>query len=554
MKLMNNAIDSVNAVLNQSTPLLDDDRYHADLALREATARYGAGWAHDELGEAGQLFASSRLMRLAVDANRFRPELKRFDAQGRRIDRVDFHPAWHELLGCSIERGIVSMPWDNPRPGSQVARAALFYLYSQTETGTQCPIAMSTGTIQVLERLADQLPEIGDLWLPKLKSRSYDGRFMPARDKSGVLFGMGMTERQGGSDVRRNITRARALDASGPGRRYAITGHKWFFSAPMSDAFLILAQTSAGIACFLVPRFLEDGELNALHLVRLKDKLGNHSNASSELELHGATGYLLGDEGRGIHTIIEMATHTRLDCVLATAGMQRRALCVALNHAGQREAFGARLIDQPIMAAVLAELAIESEAATVLAMFLAHCFAAEASDGERLIGRLLTPAAKFHVCKRGPQFAAEAMEVLGGNGYIEELDLARIYREMPLLSIWEGSGNVMCLDVLRVLSHEHESRAVLLEFVRKAHGENAAFDAYIDQLDALLQQAEESDGRRVAHAITLAIQGSLLIRHAPACVADTFCATRLLHEFGNASFGVLPRGAPVKELLARAWP
>lgn len=548
-------IDPVRAVLNQSDPLENFDSYAPDRALREAVDRDGAGWAHDALGEAARTFSTRASFELAEQANRHRPQLRTHDRYGNRVDEVDFHPAWHELLTLSIERGIVAMPWLAPKPGSHVARAALFYLYSQTETGTECPIAMSYGVVPVLQRHAGQLPQIGSLWLPKLLSRRYDRRFRPAGDKDGVLFGMGMTERQGGSDVRRNISVARPRGMRGPGRTYSISGHKWFFSAPMCDAFLVLAQAEAGLSCFLVPRFLDDGALNALHLQRLKDKLGNHSNASSEVDFHEATGYLLGDEGRGIATIIEMATYTRLDCILATAGMQRRALSVAMNHAAQRIAFGARLIEKPLMAAVLADLAVESEAATTLALYLARTFEPDAEEADRLIGRLLTPAAKFHVCKRGPQFAAETLEVLGGNGYVETMDLPRIYREMPLLSIWEGSGNVMCLDVLRVAAREPDSVGALHALMDSARGQNAAYDTFAARVLQGLERPSEADGRNAAHGIALAVQGALLIRHAPASISDTFCASRLVRDGSwGASFGTLTREAPVAAILERAAP
>ncbi|MDZ7769271.1 MAG: acyl-CoA dehydrogenase family protein [Woeseiaceae bacterium] len=414
---------------------------------------------------------------------------------------------------------------------------------------------MSYGVVPVLRRCAGELPEIDTLWLPKLLSREYDTRFIPAADKCGVLFGMGMTERQGGSDVRQNISVARPGGQRGAGQRYAIDGHKWFFRANVRR---FPGPGTSRRRPVMLPRPAVSGRLaagNPLRLQRLKDKLGNHSNASSEVEFRGTTGFLLGEEGRGVPTIIEMATYTRLDCVLATAGMQRRALSVALHHAAQREAFGAKLIDKPIMAAVLADLAVESEAATVLAMHLAGCFEPGAPEQQQLVGRLLTPAAKFHICKRGAQFAAEAMEVLGGNGYVEETDLARIYREMPLLSIWEGAGNVMCLDVLRVAAREPDAVDALAQMIRAARGSNAQYDAYSDRLLALLKKPAEEDGRRLAHAITLAVQGALLVTSGPADVSDTFCATRLGRESGwGPSFGVLPHRTPIKAILRRAAP
>ena len=546
-------IDPVHAVINQSTPLEDFDPFRGDRALREALVREGGGWAAAALGEAARLFASRQTMELARLANRQPPELHSHDRYGRRLDRVDFHPAWHQLLAMAIERGIVALPWQSPAAGSHVARAALFYLYSQTETGTQCPIAMSYGAVPVLQRCSADLPQIDTVWLPKLLSREYDARFLPAVEKRGVLFGMGMTERQGGSDVRRNITQARALGRRAPGEAYAITGHKWFLSAPMCDAFLVLAQAEGGISCFLVPRFLDDGSQNMVLLQRLKDKLGNHSNASCEVEFHAATGFLLGDEGRGVPTIIEMATYTRLDCVLATAGMQRRALSVALHHAAQREAFGARLIDKPLMAMVLADLALEAEAATSLALFLAHCFEPAAPESRQLLGRLLTPAAKFHVCKRGPQFAAEAIEVLGGNGYVEDIDLPRIYREMPLLSIWEGAGNVMCLDVLRVAAREPASIDALRDTLHGVRGSNADLDAFIERLTKRLRQPGEADGRTVAHGIALAVQAALLVQYAPGTLGEAFCRSRLAGDDGwGASFGTLPPGTAVRAIIERA--
>lgn len=547
--------DPIHAVQNQSTSLQDYDAFTSDKVLVNAVTHEGAEWASDQLAEAGRLFASARVLRLAALANEHPPQLHTHDRQGRRIDEVKFHPAWHELLEMSVSRGSVAQPWTDDRAGAQVARAALFFLHAQAETGTQCPIAMSFGAVPVLRQFTDALPQIGEQWLPKLLSAEYDARFLPVAEKRGVLLGMGMTERQGGSDVRGNITFAKPVAARGSGQPYSISGHKWFFSAPMCDAFLVLAQTDGGISCLLVPRFRDDGSLNALRLQRLKDKLGNRSNASSEVEFHDADGYLLGDEGRGVATIIEMATYTRLDCVLATAGMQRRALAVAIHHASQREAFGAKLIDKPLMSAVLADMAIESEASTRLAMYLAHCFDNGAQDTDRHIGRLLTPAAKFHVCKRGPQFAAEAMEVLGGNGYIEELDLARIYREMPLLSIWEGSGNVMCLDVLRGVTRDHEAVAALRQRFDESRGEHAALDAHTDTLACMLKDPAEADGRRIAHGITLAVQAGLLIRQASTEVADAFCATRLsgAGHWGH-SFGTLPAGIDTAAIVRRAMP
>ena len=516
--------------------------------MLDGLARHGAAWIAPALEDVGRRVASESTLHLAALANANPPRLLTHDRHGRRIDEVEFHPAWHELLGMAVRDGLVALPWESERAGSQVARAALFYLYAQAEAGTQCPIAMSYGVVPVLRKLAAAHPDIESLWLPKLLSRRYDPRLVPARDKPGVLFGMGMTERQGGSDVRRTLSVAEALG----GGRYRITGHKWFFSAPMCDAFLVLAQAPRGLSCFLLPQFRDDGSRNALRFQRLKDKLGNRSNASSEVEFHGADALLLGDEGRGIATIIEMATYTRLDCVLAAAGMQRRALAVALHHAGQREAFGRRLVEQPLMQNVLGDLAIECEATTRLALYLASCYEAGADEQDRLIGRLLTPAAKFHVCKRGPPFAAEAIEVLGGNGYVEEQDLPRIYRELPLLSIWEGSGNVMCLDVLRTVAREPRAVDALLARLREASGASAEFDRQVERVAALLAGAGEADGRRLAHAVTLAVQATLLVMHAPDDVSEPFCRSRLGE--GGASFGTLGASHGIEAVLERAMP
>ena len=547
--------DPVSAVLNQPSRLEDDDRFGNDAALAEAVNRHGAGWAHKRLANAGITFATSDALRLASLANDNPPVLSTHDRQGRRVDRVDFHPAWDGLLDMAIGHGIVSLPWSGAEAQRHVVRAALFYLYAQTESGTQCPLAMSFGAVPVLRRCAGDLTSIEAHWIPKLLSNHYDPRPLPVAEKRGALFGMGMTERQGGSDVRSNITVAAPAGRRGRGRQYTISGHKWFLSAPMCDAFLILAQTTGGLSCFLMPRVLDDGAQNHLRLQRLKGKLGNRSNASSEVEFHDAVGYLLGDEGRGVATIIEMAAHTRLDCVLATAGMQRRALAIAIHHARQRVAFGKPLVKQPLMTAVLADLAVEAEASTSFAMYLAHCFDPGSDDLDRLVGRLLTPAAKLHVCKRGPQFVAEAMEVLGGNGYVEENELPRIYREMPLLSIWEGSGNVMCLDVLRVLAKEPEAADALRTMVSDARGDNSWFDSFLDDFEKLLNKPTEADGRRVAHAIALAVQGALLVKYAPNAVADAFCRTRLAasHRWGS-SFGMLTSAEPCAEIVDRALP
>lgn len=545
--------DPIHTVQNQPPPLEPVDLLGNDSALREAIEREGAGWAMSQVQSAAASFSSPRNFELARQANQFPPVLRTHDNHGRRSDICEFHPAWHELMELAVGAGLIALPWTADRDGAQVARAAIHYLYSQVEVGTECPIAMSFGAVPVLRKFKDDIPEISSVWLPGLLSGRYDARFVPADKKDGLLIGMGMTERQGGSDVRENISFAEPADERGPGQRYGIRGHKWFFSAPMCDAFLVTAQTDGGVACFLVPRFLDNGTLNTLRFQRLKDKLGNHSNASSEVELHDAVGWMLGEEGRGVATIIEMAAHTRLDCVLATAGMQRRALSLALHHASHRQAFGGPLIEKPMMRNVLCDLAIESEAATALAMRLARSFDDKASDHDRALGRVLTPAAKFHVCKRGPQFAAEAMEVHGGNGYVEDSELPRIYREMPLLSIWEGSGNVMCLDVLRALARDAATMEALHAELEFARGKDPRLDRAIDGLKSMIAAgAQQWDGRRLAHTISLTLQGALLVSHAPSAVAELFCATRLGDSNWGASFGTNEHDSYSSFILERA--
>lgn len=547
--------DPIYSVQNQAPPLDEYDLFATDPALREAAVREGAGWATQRIESAGPAFATPHNFALGRLANEYRPVLHTHDSTGRRSDVVEFHPAWHELMELAVGHGLIALPWTEQNRGAQVARAAIHYLYSQVEVGTACPIAMSFGAVPVLRKFQDDIPDLCSIWLPKLLSSRYDKRFIPADRKDGVLIGMGMTERQGGSDVRENISFAEPVGGRGRGQRYRIRGHKWFLSAPMCDAFLVTAQTAGGVACFFVPRFVDDGKLNALRFQRLKNKLGNHSNASSEAEFLDATGFLLGEEGRGVPTIIEMATHTRLDCVLATAGMQRRALALALHHTRHRHAFGAALIGMPMMRNVLCDLAVESEATTALAMRLARTFDDNASDQDRALGRVLTPAAKFHVCKRGPQFAAEAMEVHGGNGYVEDSELPRIYRELPLLSIWEGSGNVMCLDMLRAIARDRATLEALQEELNAARGMDERLDRFVERLKGTATSGiDEWDGRRLAHAIVLAVQGSLLVAHAPPDVADAFCATRLAAHDWGLSFGTAPAISAADAILERAAP
>jgi putative acyl-CoA dehydrogenase len=548
-------------VFNQAPPFGDLNLFRCDPAMREGLAREGGAWAAESLDRLGEQLGSAAVLDLGRLANEFSPRLVNFDRSGRRIDEVEFHPAWHELMRLLIENGAHSLPWEAPRAGAQVARAAAYLLFGQVENGSQCPVTMTYASVPALR----QNEAIASRWLPKILSRDYDPRSLPIEQKRGALIGMGMTEKQGGTDVRANTTRATRIDPAGARARFgeqgegawSIVGHKWFFSAPQSDAHLILAQTddggSAGLSCFFVPRFLPDGSRNAIRVQRLKNKLGNRSNASSEVEFLDAVGWMIGREGRGIPTILEMGSHTRLDCVLGSAGIMRAALCHALHHARGRSAFGRKLSEQPLMQNVLADLALESEAATAFALRLARCFDEQADPQQAMLGRILTPAGKYWLCKRGPAFGAEAMEVMGGNGYVEDGPLARLYREFPVNSIWEGSGNVMCLDVLRGFARGPDVRDALAAELGLAAGVDPRYDAYCARLLESLPAAsqEEFGARRLAEQLVVAVQAGLLLRHAPAFVADAFVASRVARDVGGA-FGRLPAGVDCAAILARA--
>ena len=538
-------------VLNQPPPLVDYDLFGTDSALKEAVVREGAEWALGELGTFGHKLGRAETIEAGRLANAYPPVPRLFDRYGRRIDEVEFHPAWHELMSLAIGEGLHTRPWAEPRPGAHVARAAGVILMVQVEAGVQCPTTMTYGVVPALKKA----PALAAEWLPRLYSRQYDKRMIPAREKTGVLMGMGMTEKQGGSDLRANMTRAVPLASGGPGEAYRLDGHKWFFSAPMCDAFLVLAQAPGGLSCFFLPRFLPDGSRNAIHVQRLKDKLGNKSNASSEVEFHGATGWLVGDEGRGVPTIIEMGNHTRLDCALGSTGLMRQAVAQASHHAAHRSAFQKRLIDQPLMTNVLADLALESEAATALVLRLARAYDRQDDPAETAFRRMLTPAAKYWICKRGPMLGAEAMEVLGGNGYVEEAIMGRLYRELPLNSIWEGSGNVMCLDVLRALAKTPEALDVTLAEIQAARGADRRLDAHVQALtdDIARDGCQESQARRLVERLVLSLQAALLVRFSDAAVADGFCASRLGSAQGGA-FGGLPAGVDLRAIAERSRP
>ena len=509
---------ATHAVFNQPPPLEDYNVFAADRPLAEALSREGAEWAEERARSFGEIVGRRETIAWGFQANENRPVLRTHDRAGNRIDEVEFHPAWHSLLNLAVGHGLHALPWIEPRPGAHVARAALFSSLAQVEAGVGCPLSMTYSAVPALR----QEPEIAAEWEPRIKS--------------GALFGMAMTEKQGGSDVRANTTRAVPLSES----EYEITGHKWFCSAPMCDAFLVLAQAPGGLTCFLLPRLLPDGR-NRFHLQRLKDKLGNRSNASSEIELRGAWARRIGEEGRGVPTILEMVMHTRLDCVIGSAASMRQGTAQAIHHAGHRSTFGRRLIDHDLMRNVLADLAIESEAATVAMMRLARAY----DEQDSPFRRLATAVLKYWTCKRAPVHAAEALECLGGNGYVEEWPLARLYREAPLNSIWEGSGNIQCLDVLRAIAKTPESLEAVLEEISQAGDKR--LDAWVGNLR---EDLSESRARRFVERLALALQASLLVRHAPAAVADAFCATRLAGEGGRA-FGTLPAGTDFQGILER---
>ena len=555
-------MNATHEVTNQSTAFVGRNLYTNDPALQESVKRLGAGWADAALRTLGDRLGSQEVADWARQANAFPPQLRNFDRSGRRIDEVEFHPAWHEIMRLMIGAGVHADPWADPKPGAQVARAAKYLLFSQVENGAQCPVTMTYAVVPVMQRQAAVVPGIARDWMPRILSHDYDPASRPVDGKRGALLGMGMTEKQGGSDVRTNTTFAEADGRGDWGERYRITGHKWFFSAPQCDAHLVLAQTDrgspAGLSCFLLPRWRADGDRNAIAVQRLKDKVGNRSNASSEVEFDGAEGYLVGEIGRGIPTILEMGTHTRLDCAIASAGILRALLTQALHHARERAAFGRKLAEQPLMRNVLADLALESEAATLLALRLARAFDGrhQRNEHEALIARVLTPAAKYWICKRLPAAAAETMEIMGGNGYVEEGPFARFYREAPLNSIWEGSGNVMCLDVLRALGRVPAVREALIEELRAVRGASRAYDAYTAALadDLARPDLAEAQARELTERIALALQAALLLNGSRSDIAEAFCASRLASATWGRTFGTLPVGIDVAPLLERALP
>jgi putative acyl-CoA dehydrogenase len=535
-----------HTVDNQPPPLENVNVYAGDRALVEAVQREAPGAPHDELFALGELAGRPETIALGFDANEHPPELRTHDRFGYRIDEVRFHPAWHELIRQATRYGLHAAPWQDGTPYPHVRRAAKFFVWSQVEAGHGCPLSMTYAAIPAVS----VQPEIAAAWIPRFVQRAYDPRLIPVSDKESALCGMGMTEKQGGSDVRANTTRATAARARGSGCEYLLTGHKWFCSAPMCDAFLMLAQATDGISCFLVPRVLPDGTRNPFAIQRLKNKLGNRSNASSEIELDDTHGWLIGEEGRGVQTIVEMVNCTRLDCIIGSAGLVRQALAQAIHHATYRKTFGALLVDRPLVQNVLADLALEAEAATALFLRLARTI----DERSVPLKRIGTALGKYYVCKRAPLAVGEALECLGGNGYVEESILPRLYREAPLNSIWEGSGNINALDVLRILARQPESLEALRAEVAPALTEpRIAAEATRLERDLRDPDALEARARSLAERMALLWQAALLVRHAPAYVSDAFVASRLGDHSGH-TLGTLPPGSRLRTIVDRASP
>ncbi|GLY37004.1 acyl-CoA dehydrogenase [Amycolatopsis sp. NBRC 101858] len=535
---------ATHEVTNQVPPLQGHD-VADDPALLAGLERAGADWASDELHELGRLAGSEQAQEWGRVVNENEPVLRTHDRYGHRIDEVEFHPYWHDLMTVAVSHGLHGTPWQDPREGVHAARAAKFYVWGQVEAGHSCPISMTYAAIPALRAN----PELAARYEPLLAATEYDFGLREPSTKRGLIAGMSMTEKQGGSDVRANTTTATpSADGS-----YTLVGHKWFTSAPMSDLFLTLAQAPGGLSCFLLPRVLPDGSRNPIRLQRLKDKLGNRSNASSEIEYDHAAGWLVGEEGRGVRTIIEMVNNTRLDCTLGSASGMRLGAVRAIHHATHRHAFGKALVDQPLMANVLADLVVESEAATTVAMRLAAAGDRRDDEQEQAFRRLGLAVSKYWVCKRAPMHAAEALECFGGNGYVEESGMPRLYREAPLSSIWEGSGNVAALDALRAMGKQPESVAAFFAEVEQAAGGDARLDDAVDRVRKELTDLDaiEYRARRVVEAMALVLQGSLLVRHGHPAVADAFCASRFGGDWGIA-FGTLPAGVDTSAIIDRA--
>jgi putative acyl-CoA dehydrogenase len=533
-------MSSTHEVLNQSTPLVNYDPLATNRALAEALEREGGGWAKERITRFGRRVTSEEVIRWGFQANENPPKLRTHDRFGHRIDEVEYHPAYHQLMALGAENGVVNLPWVETKPGAHAARAALYTLLHEIESGTSCPLTMTFAAVPALRAE----PAVAREWEPRVLAPAYDPSFRPVGEKRGALIGMAMTEKQGGSDVRANTTRAMPTDAEG---EYFLTGHKWFCSAPMCDAFLMLAQAPGGLTCFLVPRFTPDGKRNSIFIQRLKDKLGNRSNASSEIELENTWAQRLGPEGRGVPTIIEMVNHTRFDCVIGSTALMHQAAVQAVHHASHRSAFGRKLIEQPLMRNVLADLCVEAEAATVLMMRLARAFDRRTDrDFEGPFGRIATAVSKYWVCKRAPAQVYEALESLGGAGYVEESIFPRLYREAPLNSIWEGSGNVNCLDVFRAVAKDPSAWPAFQRELTVARGADARLDRFTTSLVKDVEVAVgvggdqlELEARRLVERMALALQGTLLVKVGHPDVTEAFLATRIAGDWGRC-FGTLP--------------
>jgi len=554
-----------HTVLNQAKSLIDYNMFGADLVLQDLVQRYEAGWANDLLVSFGEFAGSEQAIVWAQQANDNEPVFHSHDRFGNRIDKVEYHPAYHELMRKSVEFSVHSLPWTDSRAGAHVARAAMMYMAFQNEAGHCCPISMTNSVVPSL-RLQ---PDLALNWEPLITSRVYDSRYIPNTEKNGLIMGMAMTEKQGGSDVRANTTRAVPEGLGGPGKAYRLTGHKWFCSAPMSDGFLMLAQAERGLSCFLVPRFEPYGTKNKIFVQRLKGKLGNKSNASSEIELEGALAWLVGEEGRGVPTIIEMVNHTRLDCILGASALMRQASLQALHHCHNRAAFGKLLSQQNLMMNVLADISLEAEGASRLMMRVAAAYDQQSeSEDEKLFKRIGSAIAKYWVCKRAPLQVAEALECLGGNGYVEAGPMARLFRESPLLGIWEGSGNVICLDVMRAVAKEPETLEAFVAELDRSAGQSRRLDAHFSSVkdevmamknafaskDIAAMEVCELTARRFVERLALALEAALLVRQAPDAVAEAFVSSRLDRDGGFALGTLNSSAADLKQMLARYYP
>ncbi|KFF81953.1 acyl-CoA dehydrogenase family protein [Pseudomonas syringae] len=543
-----NQFAETHEVTNQPPPLDGANLYRIDVPLQEWSSRFGAGWAQPRIDAYGAL-AGGPLMAAGFLANQHKPEFASHDRYGHRIDLVEFHPAYHQLMSAAIEHGIPSLPWTYPQPGAHVARAAMSYLHTQADPGSGCPLTMTFASVPAL-RLQ---PDLAEIWLPKVLSTEYDPRNVGIAHKNGATIGMAMTEKQGGTDVRANTTRAFPVGAGGPGQAYELVGHKWFCSAPMCDAFLTLAQTDKGLSCFLLPRHRPDDTRNEFYIQRLKNKLGNWSNASSEVEFRGALAWMIGEEGRGVPTIIEMVAMTRFDCMIGSSALMRQALTQATHHCAHRAVSGRLLAEQPLMQNVLADLALESEAALALTLRMGRALDHQDDDHEKRFVRLVTAVGKYWICKRAPAMINEAAECLGGAGYVEDSILPRLYREAPVNSTWEGSGNVQCLDVLRTLSKEPGALDALFDELGDGHGDRH-LAAHIDKLKVAFRDTGDIQyrARQLTEDIAIALQGKLLLEAGNAAVSDGFIAGRLVSS--GRVYGALPKGVDVETLLQRSSP